>query len=77
MSRDQRPARTVMIAPDATTARPQRRALKAAARTVNSDAPDAVAPARSRTLLSAGVFLAGCVAGAAGGALASCLLAGR
>lgn len=76
MSRDQRPARTVMIAPDATSAPPQRRALDAAA-TGDPGAPAVVAPAKSRTLLLAGLFLFACVAGAAGVALAPWLLAGR
>ena len=77
MSRDQRPARTVMIAPDATSAPPQRRALDAAAATGDPGAPAVVAPAKSRTPMLAGLFLFACVAGAAGVALAPWLLAGR
>lgn len=77
MSRDQRPARTVMIAPDASSAPPQRRAHDTAAATSDPGAPTATAPVQSRTLLLSGLFLFACVAGAAGVALTPWLLAGR
>ena len=77
MSRDQRPARTVMIAPDASSAPPQRRANDSAATTGDPGAPAAVAPVKSRTLLLSVLFLFACVVGAAGVALAPWLLAAR
>ena len=82
MSRDQRPARTVVIAPDATRDTPQRRALDATTTTATAAGtgtgdPAAVAPAKSHTLLLSGLFLFACIVGAAGVALAPWLLAGR
>lgn len=78
MSRDQRPARPIMIAADATDDVPQRRAADIAAATGGTDTPAAAAaPATSRTLLLSVLFLFACVAGAVGVALAPWLLSGR
>lgn len=69
MSSDQRPARTVIIAPDA-PAPPQ-------PATGAEVPPPTMAPAPSRVLLLSALFLFACVAGAVGVALAPWLTSGR
>ncbi|TXC69658.1 hypothetical protein FSB78_00780 [Sphingomonas ginsenosidivorax] len=72
MSSDQRPARTVIVAPDAARVPPERRAVDPV-----GDTTAPAAGAAPRTLLLSGLFLFACVAGAVGVALAPWLMSGR
>lgn len=77
MSRDQKPARPVMIAPDSTNGASRRRVTGEVAASAGTPPAVSIAPVKSRTLLLSVVFLLACVAGAAGIALAPWLLSGR
>ncbi len=71
MSSDQRPARTVIIAPDAPAPLPPVGDPGAGV------PPPTMAPAPSHVLLLSALFLFACVAGAVGVALAPWLTSGR